>query len=139
MAADERMGRGVLEGARRVVVKIGSALLTNDGRGLDDAAIGGWVDQMAELHRRGVEVVLVSSGSIAEGMVRLGWHARPTAVHELQAAAAVGQSGLSQCYETHFARHDLRSAQVLLTHDDLSNRKRYLNARSALRTWCSSV
>ncbi|MDH4571078.1 glutamate 5-kinase [Salinicola acroporae] len=134
MAADERMGRGVLEGARRVVVKIGSALLTNDGRGLDDAAIGGWVDQMAELHRRGVEVVLVSSGSIAEGMVRLGWHARPTAVHELQAAAAVGQSGLSQCYETHFARHDLRSAQVLLTHDDLSNRKRYLNARSALRT-----
>ncbi|WP_110710539.1 glutamate 5-kinase [Salinicola sp. CR57] len=134
MAADERMGRGVLEGARRVVVKIGSALLTNDGRGLDDAAIGGWVDQMAELHRRGVEVVLVSSGSIAEGMVRLGWHVRPTAVHELQAAAAVGQSGLSQCYETHFARHDLRSAQVLLTHDDLSNRKRYLNARSALRT-----
>ncbi|WP_110603391.1 glutamate 5-kinase [Salinicola lusitanus] len=134
MATDGRMGRGVLEGARRVVVKIGSALLTNDGRGLDDAAIGGWVDQMAELHRRGVEVVLVSSGSIAEGMVRLGWHARPTAVHELQAAAAVGQSGLSQCYETHFARHDLRSAQVLLTHDDLSNRKRYLNARSALRT-----
>ena len=134
MATDERMGRGVLEGAKRVVVKIGSALLTNDGRGLDDAAIGGWVDQMAELHRRGVEVVLVSSGSIAEGMVRLGWHARPTSVHELQAAAAVGQSGLSRCYETHFARHGLRSAQVLLTHDDLSNRKRYLNARSALRT-----
>ncbi|WP_298843891.1 glutamate 5-kinase [uncultured Salinicola sp.] len=134
MATDERMGRGVLEGAKRVVVKIGSALLTNDGRGLDDAAIGGWVDQMAELHRRGVEVVLVSSGSIAEGMVRLGWHVRPTSVHELQAAAAVGQSGLSRCYETHFARHGLRSAQVLLTHDDLSNRKRYLNARSALRT-----
>ena len=134
MATDERAGRGVLEGAKRVVVKIGSALLTNDGRGLDAAAIGGWVDQMAELHRRGVEVVLVSSGSIAEGMVRLGWHSRPTAVHELQAAAAVGQSGLSQCYETHFARHGLRSAQVLLTHDDLSNRKRYLNARSALRT-----
>ena len=134
MATEERAGRGVLEGAERVVVKIGSALLTNDGRGLDAAAIGGWVDQMAELRRRGVEVVLVSSGSIAEGMVRLGWHSRPTAVHELQAAAAVGQSGLSQCYETHFARHGLRSAQVLLTHDDLSNRKRYLNARSALRT-----
>lgn len=134
MATEERAGRGVLEGAKRVVVKIGSALLTNDGRGLDAAAIGGWVDQMAELRRRGVEVVLVSSGSIAEGMVRLGWHSRPTAVHELQAAAAVGQSGLSQCYETHFARHGLRSAQVLLTHDDLSNRKRYLNARSALRT-----
>lgn len=134
MATDRQVGRGMLEGAKRVVVKIGSALLTNDGRGLDDAAIGGWVDQMAELHRRGVEVVLVSSGSIAEGMVRLGWQVRPTAVHELQAAAAVGQSGLSQCYETHFARHDLRSAQVLLTHDDLSNRKRYLNARSALRT-----
>ena len=114
MATEERAGRGVLEGAERVVVKIGSALLTNDGRGLDAAAIGGWVDQMAELRRRGVEVVLVSSGSIAEGMVRLGWHSRPTAVHELQAAAAVGQSGLSQCYETHFARHGLRSAQVLL-------------------------
>ncbi|WP_110643987.1 glutamate 5-kinase [Salinicola sp. CPA57] len=134
MTADRRVGRGVLEGAKRVVVKIGSALLTNDGRGLDESAIGGWVDQMAELHRHGVEVVLVSSGSIAEGMVRLGWQTRPTAVHELQAAAAVGQSGLSQCYETHFARHHLRSAQVLLTHDDLSNRKRYLNARSALRT-----
>ncbi|GHB33559.1 glutamate 5-kinase [Salinicola rhizosphaerae] len=134
MTADRRWGREVLSGARRVVVKIGSALLTNDGRGLDDAAIGGWVDQMAALHRRGIEVVLVSSGSIAEGMARLGWHSRPSAVHELQAAAAVGQSGLSQCYETHFARHGLRSAQVLLTHDDLSNRKRYLNARSALRT-----
>ncbi|WP_110654100.1 glutamate 5-kinase [Salinicola halimionae] len=134
MTTDRQVGRVVLEGAKRVVVKIGSALLTNDGRGLDESAIGGWVDQMAELHRRGVEVVLVSSGSIAEGMVRLGWHTRPTAVHELQAAAAVGQSGLSQCYETHFARHGLRSAQVLLTHDDLSNRKRYLNARSALRT-----
>jgi len=134
MTADRRMGRNVLEGAKRVVVKIGSALLTNDGRGLDESAIGGWVDQMAELHCRGVEVVLVSSGSIAEGMVRLGWQTRPTAVHELQAAAAVGQSGLSQCYETHFARHGLRSAQILLTHDDLSSRKRYLNARSALRT-----
>ncbi|WP_251979133.1 glutamate 5-kinase [Salinicola avicenniae] len=134
MSVERQGGRGALKSAKRVVVKIGSALLTNDGRGLDERAIGDWVDQMAALHQRGIEVVLVSSGSIAEGMVRLGWHERPTAVHELQAAAAVGQSGLSQCYETHFARHHLRSAQVLLTHDDLSNRKRYLNARSALRT-----
>ena len=127
-------GREALAGARRVVVKIGSALLTNDGRGLDEAAIGGWVDQIAALHRRGVEVVLVSSGAVAAGMVRLGWQARPSAVHELQAAAAVGQNGLTECYEGHFARHGLLTAQVLLTHDDLSNRKRYLNARSALRT-----
>ncbi|QJR00348.1 glutamate 5-kinase [Halomonas sp. PGE1] len=127
-------GREALAGARRVVVKIGSALLTNDGRGLDEAAIGGWVDQIAALHRRGIEVVLVSSGAVAAGMVRLGWQARPSAVHELQAAAAVGQNGLTECYEGHFARHGLLTAQVLLTHDDLSNRKRYLNARSALRT-----
>ncbi|MCB8888354.1 glutamate 5-kinase [Vreelandella malpeensis] len=127
-------GREALSGARRVVIKIGSALLTNDGQGLDEAAIGGWVDQVAELHRRGVEVVLVSSGAVAAGMVRLGWQARPSAVHELQAAAAVGQNGLTQCYEQHFARHDMLTAQILLTHDDLSNRKRYLNALSALRT-----
>ncbi|MBW6390314.1 glutamate 5-kinase [Billgrantia antri] len=127
-------GRDALRGARRVVVKIGSALLTNDGRGLDEAAIGGWVDQIAALHHQGIEVVLVSSGAVAAGMVRLGWQVRPSAVHELQAAAAVGQNGLTQCYEHHFARHGLLTAQVLLTHDDLSNRKRYLNARSALRT-----
>ncbi|MBE0490025.1 MAG: glutamate 5-kinase [Halomonas sp.] len=127
-------GREALVAARRVVVKIGSALLTNDGRGLDEAAIGGWVDQIAALHRRGIEVVLVSSGAVAAGMVRLGWQVRPSAVHELQAAAAVGQNGLTECYEGHFARHGLLTAQVLLTHDDLSNRKRYLNARSALRT-----
>jgi len=131
---EQIVGRGVLKNARRMVVKIGSALLTNDGRGLDEAAIGGWVDQIAALHRRGIEVVLVSSGAVAAGMVRLGWQARPSAVHELQAAAAVGQNGLTECYEGHFARHDLLTAQVLLTHDDLSNRKRYLNARSALRT-----
>ncbi|GHB11678.1 glutamate 5-kinase [Modicisalibacter luteus] len=135
MTDSEQMpGREALTEARRIVVKIGSALLTNDGRGLDEAAIGGWVDQMAALHARGIEVVLVSSGAVAAGMVRLGWNVRPSAVHQLQAAAAVGQTGLAQCYEGHFARHDLRSAQVLLTHDDLSNRKRYLNARSALRT-----
>lgn len=127
-------GRDALRSARRMVVKIGSALLTNDGRGLDEAAIGGWVDQIAALHRQGIEVVLVSSGAVAAGMVRLGWQVRPSAVHELQAAAAVGQNGLTQCYEHHFARHGLLTAQVLLTHDDLSNRKRYLNARSALRT-----
>ncbi|TLF49564.1 glutamate 5-kinase [Halomonas urmiana] len=131
---EQVIGREALKRARRVVVKIGSALLTNDGRGLDEAAIGGWVDQIAELHRRGIEVVLVSSGAVAAGMVRLGWQVRPSAVHELQAAAAVGQNGLTECYEGHFARHDLLTAQVLLTHDDLSNRKRYLNARSALRT-----
>ncbi|MGM0703333.1 MAG: glutamate 5-kinase [Pseudomonadota bacterium] len=131
---DQRGERATLRSARRVVVKIGSALLTNDGRGLDEAAIGGWVDQIAALHRRGIEVVLVSSGAVAAGMVRLGWQARPSAVYQLQAAAAVGQNGLTQCYEHHFARHDLLTAQVLLTHDDLSNRKRYLNARSALRT-----
>ena len=115
-------------------MKIGSALLTNDGRGLDEPAIGGWVDQIAALHQKGIEVVLVSSGAVAAGMVRLGWQVRPSAVHELQAAAAVGQNGLTQCYEQHFARHDMLTAQILLTHDDLSNRKRYLNALSALRT-----
>ncbi|MGC3874158.1 glutamate 5-kinase [Halomonas sp. GXIMD04776] len=134
MNNDQMPGREALISARRVVVKIGSALLTNDGRGLDEPAIGGWVDQIAALHARGIEVVLVSSGAVAAGMVRLGWNARPSAVHELQAAAAVGQTSLAQCYEGHFARHGLRSAQILLTHDDLSNRKRYLNARSALRT-----
>ncbi|MWJ29024.1 glutamate 5-kinase [Halomonas sediminis] len=134
MSDEQGLGREALVQARRVVIKIGSALLTNDGRGLDEAAIGGWVDQVAALHRRGIDVVLVSSGAVAAGMVRLGWQARPSAVHELQAAAAVGQNGLTQCYEQHFARHGLVTAQVLLTHDDLSNRKRYLNALSALRT-----
>lgn len=127
-------GRDTLGGASRLVVKIGSALLTNDGAGLDAMAIGRWVDQIAALHRRGVEVVLVSSGAIAAGMVRLGWATRPSALYELQAAAAVGQNSLTQCYEGHFARHSILTAQVLLTHDDLSNRKRYLNALSALRT-----
>ncbi|WP_027966158.1 glutamate 5-kinase [Halomonas halocynthiae] len=135
MASKEQVpGREALKSMRRVVVKIGSALLTNDGRDLDDAAIGGWVDQIAVLHQRGIEVILVSSGAVAAGMVRLGWRVRPSTVHELQAAAAVGQNGLTECYESHFERHGLITAQVLLTHDDLSNRKRYLNARSALRT-----
>lgn len=128
MSSRERVTRG-----KRWVVKIGSALLTNDGSCLDESAIAGWVDQMAALHREGVEVVLVSSGSVAAGMNRLGMKTRPRELHQLQAAAAVGQMGLVQTYETAFQRHGMHTAQVLLTHDDLSNRKRYLNARSALR------
>lgn len=127
-------GRQGLARRGRWVVKIGSALLTNDGRGLDLEAIGQWVDQVARLRRQGVEVVLVSSGSIAEGMKRLGWSSRPKEIYRQQAAAAVGQMGLVRAYEASFSRHGLRTAQVLLTHDDLSNRKRYLNARSTLRT-----
>ncbi len=128
------VSRTSLTHSKRWVVKIGSALLTNDGAGLNREGIQNWVDQIAELKRQGIEVVLVSSGSVAEGMTRLGWTKRPTALHELQAAAAVGQMGLVQCYETNFARHQHNTAQVLLTHADLSNRKRYLNARSTLRT-----
>ena len=120
--------------ARRVVVKIGSALLTNAGQGVDAAAIAGWAAQMARLRARGVEVVLVTSGAVAVGMQRLGRQARPHALHELQAMAAVGQMGLVQLYESAFQRHDLRTAQMLLTHDDLAERRRYLNARSTLRT-----
>ena len=123
-----------LRKARRLVVKIGSALLTNDGKGLDVAALGLWVDQIAELIGEGVEVVVVSSGSVAEGMSRLGWQTRPQHLHELQAAAAVGQMGLVQTWEAQFKRHDIHTAQILLTHDDLSDRKRYLNGRSTLRT-----
>ena len=120
--------------ARRWVVKIGSALVTNDGRGLAREAICTWVAQMATLRQRGIEIVLVSSGAVAEGMSRLGWVSRPKAVHELQAAAAVGQMGLVQVWETCFKEHGLHTAQVLLTHDDVAGRDRYLNARSALRT-----
>ncbi len=126
--------RQALTQSRRILVKIGSALLTNDGQGLDVAAIEGWVSQMAQLRAQGHELLLVTSGSVAEGMARLGWKQRPKSVHELQAAAAVGQMGLIQTWETAFKKHSINSAQILLTHDDLSNRKRYLNARSALRT-----
>jgi glutamate 5-kinase len=119
--------------SKRWVVKIGSALLTNDGEGLDREAIAGWVDQISTMVSSGVEVVLVSSGSVAEGMKRLGLDARPKSMHQLQAAAAVGQMGLVQVYEENFQRHDLHTAQILLTHDDLSDRQRYLNARSTLR------
>lgn len=123
-----------IAGARRLVVKIGSALLTDDGRGLSRETFTQWVDQLMAWQRAGVEVVLVSSGSVAEGMSRLGWTQRPEHVHELQAAAAVGQMGLVQAWEAQFQRHGTHTAQILLTHDDLSDRKRYLNARSTLRT-----
>ena len=126
--------RATVTAARRWVVKIGSALLTNDGRGLDREAIAGWVGQLAGLRSRGIEVVLVSSGSIAEGMSRLGWARRPHEVHKLQAAAAVGQMGLVQVYEQAFQVYGTHTAQVLLTREDLSNRERYLNARTTLCT-----
>jgi len=120
--------------ARRLVVKVGSSLVTNEGRGIDHAAVARWAEQIAALRRSGKEIVLVSSGAIAEGMQRLGWSERPAAIHELQAAAAVGQMGLVQAYEAAFSRFDLHTAQVLLTHEDLADRRRYLNARSTLFT-----
>ena len=123
-----------LESARRLIVKVGSSLVTNQAQGLDRTAIARWAAQIAKLRARGKEVVLVSSGAIAEGMQRLGWSKRPQAMHELQAAAAVGQMGLVQVYETCFREHALQTAQVLLTHADLADRQRYLNARSTLRT-----
>jgi glutamate 5-kinase len=120
--------------SRRIVIKIGSSLLTDGGRGLNRPAIAGWVAQMAELKRQGVDVVLVSSGSVAEGMSRLKLKSRPKTLHELQAAASIGQMGLVRSFEDEFKLHDLLAAQVLLTHDDLSDRRRYLNARSTLLT-----
>jgi glutamate 5-kinase len=120
--------------AKTLVVKVGSSLVTNDGRGLDAAAIARWAAQVAALRKLGRRVILVSSGAIAEGMQRLGWARRPHAMHELQAAAAVGQMGLVQCYESCFRGHGLHTAQVLLTHADMTDRQRYLNARSTLRT-----
>lgn len=126
--------RKSLSQVRRCVVKIGSALLTGSGQGLDTAAIRDWVAQIAVLRARGVQLLLVSSGAVASGMQRLGYAARPHALHELQALAAVGQMGLVQVYESSFQEHGLRTAQVLLTHDDLAHRERYLNARSTLRT-----
>jgi glutamate 5-kinase len=126
--------KSVLAKANHLVVKVGSSLVTNEGQGLDHAAIAQWARQIAQLKKMGKEVVLVSSGAIAEGMQRLSWKKRPSAVHELQAAAAVGQMGLVQVYESCFREHGLLTAQILLTHDDLSDRKRYLNAQSTLRT-----
>jgi glutamate 5-kinase len=124
----------VLAQAKRLVVKVGSSLVTNRGQGLDHAALTRWVVQIAELRKLGREVILVSSGAIAEGMQRLGWTRRPRALHELQAAAAVGQMGLIEAYESRFRQHGLLTSQVLLTHEDMADRKRYLNARSTLRT-----
>ncbi len=128
------ISREQLGNHKRWVVKIGSALLTNDGRGLYAEGIADWVEQLATLRKAGIEVVLVSSGAVAEGMGRLGWKKRPRALHELQAAAAVGQMGLVQAYESRFQQYGMHTAQILLTHDDLSNRSRYLNARSTLST-----
>ncbi|MBN9428792.1 MAG: glutamate 5-kinase [Burkholderiales bacterium] len=132
--ADETLQsrRAAVKDARRVIVKVGSSLVTNEGRGLDATAISLWGRQIAALRALGKEVVMVSSGAVAEGMKRLGWSKRPKAIHELQAAAAVGQMGLAQVYESCFRDHGLQTAQVLLTHDDLSDRKRYLNARATL-------
>jgi len=123
-----------LQNAKRIVVKVGSSLVTNEGKGVDAKAVGNWCRQMAELAADGREVIMVSSGAIAEGMKRLGWTVRPQEIHELQAAAAVGQMGLAQIYETKLREHGMGSAQVLLTHADLADRERYLNARSTLLT-----
>ena len=122
----------VVTHAQRLVAKVGSSLVTNEGRGLDRAAVAHWAAQIAALHKQGKQVVLVSSGAIAEGMARLGWRKRPSVMHELQAAAAMGQMGLCQAYEAAFAEYGLRTAQILLTHEDLADRHRYLNARSTL-------
>lgn len=124
----------VLRQARRIVVKVGSSLVTNEGRGLDEQAIGQWSEQLSALVKDGREVIMVSSGAIAEGMKRLGWATRPKVINELQAAAAVGQMGLVQMYETKLREQGIGSAQVLLTHADLADRERYLNARSTLLT-----
>ena len=124
----------LLQQAHRIVVKVGSSLVTNEGRGLDETAIGQWCEQLAALVKQGREVIMVSSGAVAEGMKRLGWSARPKEIHELQAAAAVGQMGLVQMYETKLRESQIGSAQVLLTHADLADRERYLNARSTLLT-----
>jgi glutamate 5-kinase len=125
---------GPMKTARRIVVKVGSSLVTNEGRGLDEEAIGQWSQQLASLVKDGRELIMVSSGAVAEGMKRLGWTVRPREINELQAAAAVGQMGLVQMYETKLREHGVGSAQVLLTHADLADRERYLNARSTLLT-----
>lgn len=128
------MNKSLLQNSKAFVVKVGSSLVTKDGEGLDHAAIKAWVAQISSLVKQGKRIVLVSSGAVAEGMQRLGWAKRPVEVHELQAAAAVGQMGLIQTYESCFAEHGLHTAQILLTHEDLVDRKRYLNARTTLKT-----
>lgn len=128
------MRNKLVANAKRWVVKIGSALLTQDGKGLDYSAIHGWAEQIVTLRQQGIEIILVSSGAVAEGMSRMGWTTRPKALYELQAAAAIGQMGLIQAYESNFSQHNYHAAQILLTHDDLDNRRRYLNARNTLCT-----
>lgn len=132
MTAQSSNATSVIVHANKIVAKVGSSLVTNDGQGLDRNAVAHWTKQIAALRSQGKLVVLVSSGAIAEGMARLGWAKRPTSMHELQAAAAVGQMGLAQAYEEAFASHHLRTAQILLTHEDLADRQRYLNARSTI-------
>ncbi|MBE9564157.1 MAG: glutamate 5-kinase [Proteobacteria bacterium] len=132
---DKRRGhREAVAQSKRWVIKIGSSLITDEGRGLNTKAIQSWAEQIAKLRNDGKEVLLVSSGAVAEGMARIGWKKRPHALHELQAAAALGQMGLIQNFESCFKKHNIHTAQVLLTHEDLSNRQRYLNARSTLKT-----
>lgn len=137
MSLRKNTPRDELSKAKRLVVKIGSALLTANGAGIDHQLIGVWVKQIVALHRKGIDVILVSSGAVAEGMVRLGWSRRPVGVSDLQAAAAVGQVGLVQTYQACFQEHQIQTAQLLLTHDDLSNRRRYLNSRNTLNTLLS--
>ena len=127
-------GRALIRSAQRWVIKVGSSLVTDGGKGIDPQAIANWAAQIAVLRAQGREVLLVSSGAIAEGMKRLGWASRPHQIHELQAAAAVGQMGLAQAYESGFAKWKMKTAQILLTHEDISDRRRYLNARSTLHT-----
>ena len=129
--------RKTLAESKRWVIKIGSSLITNEGQGLDSKAIQSWSEQIAELRNQGKEILLVSSGAVAEGMVRMGWNKRPHTLHKLQAAAALGQMGLIQKFESCFQQHNIHTAQVLLTHEDLGDRQRYLNARSTLRTLLS--
>jgi glutamate 5-kinase len=134
MTTQQLITRKAVGESKRWVIKIGSALITNDGRGLNDEAISTWAHQIAELRAAGKEILLVSSGAVAVGMARIGWKQRPHALHELQAAAALGQMGLIQHFESCFKQHDIHTAQVLLTHEDLCDRQRYLNARSTLKT-----
>ena len=134
MSNPKSLERRVVRSAQRWVVKIGSSLVTDGGKGIDPEAIARWAAQVAGLRAQGREVLLVSSGAIAEGMKRLGWVSRPHEIHELQAAAAVGQMGLAQAYESGFSKWRLKTAQILLTHEDIADRRRYLNARSTLHT-----
>ena len=133
-APEMQLSCSVVQSARRIIIKAGSSLVTNEGRGVDLEAVSRWAGQIAGLRSAGKDVILVSSGAIAEGMRRLGWSQRPREMHQLQAAAAVGQMGLAQAYETAFRERDMVAAQVLLTHADLADRQRYLNARTTLLT-----